>query len=412
MSRSAPTSSFGHDAPAEDAILRRRGEARRVYLDHNATAPVRPEVVEVVVRAMAAGGNPSSLHTNGRLARGMIEAARRSVALLTGGRATDVVFTSGGTESNAIALRPGVLRDSSARSATRLIVGAGEHASVLAGHGFRGTAVRVVALDADGVIRLDDLARVLAEENGTALVSVQVANNETGVLQPLDEVVRLARQHGALVHVDAVQGAGRVALDIGTLGVDALTISAHKLGGPTGVGALVLGAGADIAADRGAGGQEGGRRPGTENVAGITGLGVAAELAASSLGTDAARLCVLRGALETEIRCIVPDAVIFGDRTARLPNTVCFAAPGLAAETLLIALDLDGVAVSSGSACSSGRVGRSHVLAAMGVEPALAAGAIRVSVGWNSTEKDVCDFAHAFGMAAERLYRRWSPRAA
>jgi cysteine desulfurase len=252
----------------------------------------------------------------------------------------------------------------------------------------------------------------LAQESGTALVSVQLANNETGVLQPIRDIVELAKRHGAVVHADAVQAAGRIPIQVEALGVDAVSISAHKLGGPTGVGALVLRQGSVLTADRSAGGQERGRRPGTENVAGIAGFGVAADLAADSLDAEADRLSALQLALQIEIKRIAPDAVIFGESATRLPNTVCFAAPGFAAETLLIALDLDGVAVSSGSACSSGRVGRSHVLAAMGVEPTLAAGAIRLSVGWDSTQSDVQGFAQAFEMAAERLYATRSPRAA
>jgi cysteine desulfurase len=241
-----------------------------------------------------------------------------------------------------------------------------------------------------------------------ALVSVQVANNETGVLQPVAQAARLVHRSGGWIHTDAVQAAGRVPLDLPSLEVDALTLSAHKLGGPKGVGALVLGSDRLVIADRllRGGGQERGYRAGTENVAGIAGFAAAADAAAASLDEERARLSELRDFAEAELRRVAPAGVVFGSAVDRLPNTLAFAIAGLKAETALIRFDLEGVALSSGSACSSGKVKRSHVLEAMGVEPALAEGALRMSLGWNSTKEDVIRFAKACEKVASTLYKR------
>ncbi|MEA1834983.1 cysteine desulfurase family protein [Methylobacterium durans] len=382
--------------------------ATRAYLDHNATSPVRPEVSAAVVRALELPGNPSSVHAEGRAARAMLEAAREQVAGLVGATAENVVFTSGGTEA-ANAVLSGALRRTGLPAPTRLLIGATEHPCVGAGHRFPSEAVEVLPVEPSGLIDLAAMeARLSALGDETVLISVHAANNETGVVQPLAEIVALARRHGrALVHSDAVQAAGKIALDLGALGLDALTISGHKFGAPKGVGALALadGTGLDAAFVRG-GGQEGRRRCGTENLPGLVGMGRAAEIAGTTLASEAARLGRLRDGIETAVRARAPEVVVFGDGAPRLPNTLSFAVPGLEAATALMALDLAGVAVSSGSACASGKVARSPVLAAMGVSPALAAGALRVSLGWNTVESDGVRFLEAFERAVSSLYKR------
>lgn len=384
----------------------------RLYLDHNATSPLRPEVAEACAAA-AGAGNPSSVHAEGRRGRALVEAARREVAALVGARAEDVVFTSGGTEANNAALRPGALRTEAGAPVDRLLVSPTEHPSVLSGHGFPPEAVEVLAVDGAGLLDLEDLARRL-HVGPPALVSVQVANSETGALQPLAAIAEQVRAAGAVLHADAVQAAGRVPLGMEALGVDALSLSAHKLGGPMGIGALVLRpvrSGAAPSFIRG-GGQERGRRGGTENVAGCVGFGVAARLAAAELGAAASRLGALRDAAEAGLRRLAPDLTVFGAAAPRLPNTLLFGVPGVAAETVLIGLDLAGVAASSGSACSSGKVGRSHVLAAMGVRDEIARGALRLSFGWSSGEEDVGRFLAAYENVLQRLYERERARAA
>ncbi|MFH6784481.1 MULTISPECIES: cysteine desulfurase family protein [Methylobacterium] len=385
-------------------------ERARVYLDHNATSPLRPEVAEAVARALVElPGNPSSIHREGRAARSAIEAARGRVAALAGVAPARVVFTSGGTEA-ANAVLSGTLRRRGLPAPTRLLIGATEHPCCLQGHGFPAEATEFLPVDADGVMRLDELeARLaaLAARGITALVSVQVANNETGVIQPLARVAALACQHGALLHSDAVQAAGRISVAHNITGLDAMTLSGHKLGAPKGVGAIVLGEGATLESGlvRG-GGQEARLRGGTENVPGIVGFGIAAEAARAALAGEATRLAALRDGIEAGVRARASDAVVFGAGAERLPNTLYLAVPGLKAETALIALDLDGVAVSSGAACASGKVSRSGVLAAMGVDPALSAGALRVSLGWNSRQDDGERFLAAFDRLVSSLYKR------
>lgn len=386
----------------------------RHYLDHNATSPMRPEVTAAVRDALERVGNPSSVHHEGRAARAAIESARDRVAALVESRAAEVLFTSGGTEANNQALRPGALTNAEGRPATRLLIAATEHPSVIAGHGFGADRVSILPVDPDGRLDLAALQGSLDASDETALVAVQLANSETGVLQRIPEIAHLVRRRGGVVHCDVVQAGGRVPVSLATIGVHSLAISAHKLGGPMGVGALVVAdghAGEALAQARG-GGQERGRRAGTENVAGIVGFGVAASLAANALETERPRLLALRGAVEQALRALAPDVVLFGAAAERLPNTVAFAVPGLSAATALMAFDLDGIAVSSGSACSSGKVGRSHVLAAMAVPPALAAGAVRLSLGWNSAQGDVLRFAQSCETLLQRLYRLHHARAA
>lgn len=341
------------------------------YLDHNATSPIRPAVLDAMVEALRAGGNPSSVHRAGRAARARLDAARRQVAALVGALPSEIVFTSGGTEANTMAL--------AGTGRKRVLVSAVEHESVLKAV----PEAEIVPVDRNGVIDLAALERILAGSE-PALVSVMFANNETGVLQPVAEAVRLARAAGALVHCDAVQGAGKAPVDLHGLGVDYLSLSAHKLGGPTGVGALAVRAGAPFAPDRKGGGQEANRRAGTENVAGIVGFGVAAEAARDGLDTVS-----LRDRIEAGLLAVAPSARIHGAAVTRLVNTTCVSMPGVKAETQVMALDLAGICVSAGAACSSGKVNRSAVLAAMGVEPAEAETAIRISCGWNTVSEDI-----------------------
>lgn len=381
---------------------------QRTYLDHNATSPLRPKVAEVMLRALHLPGNASSVHTEGRAARAEIEAARASVAKLVGSKAKNVIFTSGGTEAVNLILSPS-FRRLGQMGASRLLLGATEHPCGLNGHRFPAERVTLIPVDERGILDLAWLKGHLERAGDErVLVSVQLANNETGVLQPVAEIARLVHEHGGLVHTDAVQAAGKVPVDMVALGVDALTLSAHKMGGPKGAGALVLASDQYEIAERliRGGGQEKNYRAGTENVAAIAGFGAAAELALAELGHEAERLRHLRDEAEAHLRRLATDALVVGAGAERLPNTFAFAIPGLKAETALIAFDLEGVALSSGSACSSGKVKRSHVLDAMGVESALAEGVLRVSLGWTTTQEDVIRFAEACERVVGTLYKR------
>lgn len=361
---------------------------RRSYLDHNASSPLRPAVRGAMADALDLAGNPSSVHTDGRTVRRAVDAARRQVARLAGVSPAEVVFTAGGTEANNLALRGFAGR--------RLIVSAVEHESVLAA----APAAARIPVDRTGVVDLAALDRILAEGQGPALVSVMLVNNETGVIQPVAEVARLARAHGAIVHCDAVQGAGRVLLDRGALGVDMLSLSAHKLGGPAGCGALVVAEGCHPDPLIRGGGQERWRRAGTENLVGIVGFGAAAAAALDAPGPD---LAGLRDDLESRVLAAVPVARVMGLGAPRAGNVTCLALPGVAGETQVMALDLAGVSVSAGAACSSGKVRPSHVLEAMGEPEDVAGSAIRVSLGWNSTAADVDRFVTAWTAMARRL---------
>ncbi|MGJ5179674.1 cysteine desulfurase family protein [Bradyrhizobium oligotrophicum] len=360
--------------------------ADRVYLDWNATTPLRPEARQAMLAAIDLVGNPSSVHAEGRKARRLMEDARAVIARGLGAVARRVVFTSGGTEANGLALCPGL--KAPAGPVQRLLVSAVEHASVLAGGRFAPTVVQTIAVDACGVVDIGRLAALLAG-GPPALVSVMAANNETGVLQPISQLAETVHRAGGLLHVDAIQAFGKIPLDINAMGADLMTISAHKIGGPKGVGALVLGAGAEevIPMLRG-GGQERGRRAGTENLAGIAGFGAAAAAALAALQADRAQITALRDRLEAGLRR-TPGVTVFSSEAARLPNTTLFTAPGMKAETAVIGFDLEGVAVSSGSACSSGKVQPSHVLEAMGASSAAAQGAVRLSLGWSTSEADI-----------------------
>lgn len=371
--------------------------ADAVYLDWNATAPARPEAIEAVARVMAQVGNASSVHRFGRAARKIVEDAREQVAALVGADPANVIFTSGGTEANNLALRGCGDR--------RLIVSAVEHGAVLAPALLRDPRAVILPVDERGVVRLDALEQALRESEKPALVSVMRANNETGVLQPVAEVVELAHRHGALVHCDAVQAAGKIPFNIKELGVDLASLSAHKLGGPQGVGALVLREDMPLDAQNVGGGQERGRRSGTENVAGLAGFGAAAQAAREHLA-EYARVAELRDDLERRTAIIAQDRRIVGAGAERLPNTSCLTMPGVKAETQVMALDLEGVAVSAGSACSSGKVSASHVLQAMGLPDEEALTAIRVSLGWSTTPADIDRFVAAWRTVFERCGRR------
>jgi len=375
----------------------------RVYLDWNATTPLRPEARLAMAAAWEMAGNPSSVHAEGRQARRLVEDARAAVSAAVGARPQDVVFTSGGTEANALALTPG-LRRGPGEPLRRLLVSAIEHTSVLAGGRFSPEAIGTIQVNGSGLIDLDHL-RTLVAVGQPALVSVMLANNETGALQPVGEVADIVHEAGGLLHVDAIQALGKIPFDIKVMKADLVTLSAHKFGGPKGVGALVLAEHAQGLEPllRG-GGQELGRRAGTENVAGIAAFGAAVRAAMASLEGDAARLRGLRDRLEAGLKQ-TPDMIVFSEEVPRLPNTTLFTVPGLKAETAVIGFDLGGIAVSSGSACSSGKVQPSHVLEAMGVGKELAQGAVRLSLGWSTSEAGIDLALQAWRKLADALLR-------
>ena len=369
----------------------------RTYLDWNATAPLRREAQAAMVAALDVVGNPSSPHAEGRRARAIVEDAREQVAALLGARASEVVFTSGGTEGNNAVLAAGW---------NKILLAGIEHDSVLAPA--RNSRARLVDLpvDQDGVVVREELSRALASASERpALLTLQLANNETGVLQPVAGVAAEAKQHGLAVHTDAVQAAGRVPIDVASLGVEYRTVSAHKLGGPQGTGALVFRGRRALSPLISGGGQERRRRAGTESVAAIAGFGAAAQAARREL-TQMARVGRLQAWLEGQVRSITPEAIIIAEGAARLPNTTDLALPGASAETLVIQFDLAGIAISAGAACASGKVGASHVLAAMGLSAELAGAAIRISLGHGSTQADVARFLDAWThLAAKRRPR-------
>ena len=377
------------------------------YLDANATEPLRPAARAAVLAALDVTGNPSSVHGPGRAARRIVESARTALATRFGGRPEDLVFTSGATEANALAIHALADRALADRALAdraladrapanraletdrRIIVGATEHDAVRAA----APGATVLPVDRNGVAELGMLEALL-KAGGPALVCLMLANNETGTLQPIVEAAALCRQYGALLHVDAAQAAGRIAIDLAALGADSLAVSSHKLGGPMGAGALLLTP--RLTAISGlirGGGQERGRRGGTPPVPAIAGFAAAA-------GEDPPALASLRDAVEQVARDA--GALVCGGDAPRLVNTTCLALPGVRADAQVIALDLDGIAVSAGAACSSGKVTASHVLAAMGLG-ALAGQAIRVSLPWNATEADVAAFADAYPRMAARL---------
>jgi cysteine desulfurase len=384
----------------------------RSYLDWNATAPMREEAKAAFAAALSRVGNPSSVHAEGRAARALVEAAREQVAALVGAQAGNVVFTASGTEANMLALTPAIETADEKRPRSRLFLSAIEHASVRAGGRFPREAIEELPVCPDGRLDLAALAAAVAQ-TPRPLVSLMLANNETGIVQPVAEAAAIVRAAGGLIHVDAVQAVGRIPCDMTALGADLLTLSAHKIGGAKGAGALI-GAREDIHFPepliRG-GGQERALRAGTENVTGIAAFGAAAALAGRD--GEAAHMSALRNTLECSLLAVTPDVMIFGrDQVERLPNTTLFALSGIKAETAVIAFDLEGIAVSSGAACSSGKVQPSHVLAAMGVAGPLQRGAVRVSLGWNSTANDVEKFLTAWRKLATALSKERAGMAA
>jgi cysteine desulfurase len=377
--------------------------SERVYLDWNATTPLRPEAKSAMTAAWEISGNPSSVHGEGRQARRLVEDARAAIAAAVEARPHDLVFTSGGTEANALALTPG-LRRGAGQPVERLLVSAIEHASVLAGGRFPAAAIGTIKVNGSGIVDLAHLRTLLAA-GPPALVSLMLANNETGAVQPISEVADVVHEAGGLLHVDAIQALGKIPIDISMLRADLVTLSAHKIGGPKGVGAVVLAEDVQGLEPllRG-GGQELGRRAGTENVAGIAAFGAATKAAMAALRDDATRLGVLREHLEQGLKR-TPGMIVFSEDAPRLPNTTLFTVPGLKAETAVIGLDLAGIAVSSGSACSSGKVQPSHVLDAMGFPKDLAQGAVRLSLGWSTSEADIDLTLEAWRKLADGLLR-------
>jgi cysteine desulfurase len=360
-----------------------------VYLDYNATAPIRPEAALAVQDALAIGGNPSSVHAAGRRARSIVETARADVALLVGASAASVTFTSGGTEANALAIFSAV-----ASGIGRIVVGATEHDAVRASAEVTGAEVIVWPVDARGVADLDWLSDNLAGPK--TLVCLMSANNETGVIQPVESAARIVREAGGWLHVDAVQSAGKHALDFAALGADTLALSAHKLGGPQGVGALVAGPRATLHRRQHGGGQERGLRAGTENVSGIAGFGAAVKASVEQLTLN--QRVVVQKLAET---LKAHGAIVLGEGADRLHQTLCVATPGFPAELQVMALDLAGVMISAGAACSSGKMKPSQVVSAMG-RPDLAACAIRISGGWATKETDWVRCGEAWIEALER----------
>lgn len=367
-----------------------------VYLDYNATAPLRPEAKEALLRALEAPANPSSVHAAGRAARDIVERARAEVGALVSVPAGSVTFVSGGTEANALAIE-----SAKAAGVLRIIVSAIEHDAVVETAKASGLPVQILPVDGEGVADLAWLAQAL-EVPGKTLLCLMLANNETGAIQPVAEASALVRAADGWLHVDAVQAAGKVAVDFSGLGADTMALSAHKLGGPQGVGALVAGTRATLVRRQHGGGQERGRRAGTENVAGIAGFGAAARAARESLASMTEQ-SHWRDALAERVKA--QGAVVLGEGAARLPQTLCFAGEGFGSEVQVMTLDLAGVMVSAGSACSSGKVKASRVVEAMGRQD-LAPFALRVSGGWASTEDDWIKCGDAWLAAWKRIGAR------
>lgn len=372
----------------------------RHYLDHNATSPMRLEVMDAMVDAFRVGGNASSIHAEGRAARGLVETARQNVRKLVNAPVNGIVFTSGGTEAIHLALNSAV----TANGVKRIFLSAIEHPAVEANARATGATIEAIPVTPNGVADLDWLRSRLAGydnmRDGGFLVCLMIANNETGVIQPVTEAAAITHERGGLIFADAAQAVGKVPVNFVMSGVDMMALTGHKFGGPIGVGALISGPNLPLDPVLKGGGQEMNRRAGTLNVGGISGLGVACEKATESLAR-ADEISDMRDRIETVVANA--GAYIWGGSERRLPGTLCFSAPNFAAETQLMALDLAGIAVSSGAACSSGKVTPSHVLMAMGATERQATCAVRVSLGWNSTSADVDAFINAWTAAYARV---------
>jgi cysteine desulfurase len=378
----------------------------RVYLDHNATSPLRPEARAAMLDALETLGNPSSVHAEGRAAKALLEDARAAIAQAIGAERRSVVFTSGATEAANLALSPALRREGDEAPIEALLIGAGEHHCVLQGHRFPLDAVETLPLTCEGVISLDALEEALVRRSGSrVMLALQAVNNETGVIQPVAEAAALIHAAKGVLVCDAVQSVGRLKTTFATTDADIMFFSSHKLGGPMGVGALAFrdeSLHLEAPALRG-GGQEFGRRAGTENVAGIAGFAAALTVATADLPGEASRLADLRDALERHVLKVAPDTRFYGSRAPRAPNASAFSLPGLAPRTMLMALDLENVALSAGSACSSGKMTESHVLAAMG---AAEREALRASFGWSSTQEDVEQFGKVLARVVDRMRSR------
>ena len=378
----------------------------RIYFDHNATTPVDTGVAEVMIRVLGADfGNASSVHHFGQRAKALLDDARTAVGSLIGAEPSELVFTSGGTESDNFALR-GVAEALEPTGRRHLIASAVEHEAVLVtlkALARRGWRITLLPVDATGIVKPEALEAALADD--TALVSVMHANNEIGTVQPVAELARLAHARGALFHTDAVQSVGKIPVDVRALGVDLLSLSAHKFNGPKGAGALWIKRGTRITAILTGGKHERARRAGTENVPAIAGLGAAAQLAGRKLAPESARLRSLRDRLEAGVLASVPGTAVNGEREPRVPNTTNVSVDGVEAESLLIALDLEGIAVSTGSACSSGTLEPSHVLRAMGLPAHRTQNSIRISLGAGNTDAEVDYFLEKLPRVVEKLRR-------
>jgi cysteine desulfurase len=379
----------------------------RVYFDHNATTPVDPAVVEAMVRVLRSDnydfGNPSSIHQFGQRAKGILDEARTAVADLIRAEASEIVFTSGGTESDNFAIR-GVADALESAGRRHLVASAIEHEAVLTTFkalARRGWTTTLLPVDTSGIVSPAALEAALTDT--TALVSVMHANNEMGTIQSVEELARVAHARGALFHTDAVQSVGKIPVDVKALGVDLLSLSAHKFNGPKGVGALWIKRGTRVSAMLTGGKHERNRRAGTENVPGIAGLGVAARLASEKLTSEAGRVAALRDRLETEVLARIANTAVNGERSQRVPNTTNISFEGVEAESLLIALDLEGIAVSTGSACSSGTLEPSHVLRAMGFPAHRTQNSIRLSLGAGNTDEQVDYFLAKLPKVVEKL---------
>jgi cysteine desulfurase len=388
----------------------------RVYLDHNATSPLRPAALQAMAAVLVETGNASSVHKEGQTARARVEQARAQVAKLVAADPRAVIFTSGATEAITLALSPELELSGHSVRCDVLLISAVEHPAVRAGGRFTPERIETIPVDRAGLVDLAALETMLTHHrNGDrrAFVSVMAANNETGVIQPMHEIAERVHAADGIFHIDAVQIAGRYPFELATTEADLISISSHKLGGPQGVGALIVrDADTRIPPVLRGGGQERGARAGTENVAAIVGFGAAAEDAALVVAEEVGRVAGLREQLENGIRSIASNAVIISETVLRVPNTTCFAVPGMAAETTVIAFDLEGIAVSAGAACSSGKVGISPTLIAMKVEPEVARCAIRVSLGWNTTEADVVRFLEVFTRLHANMTERSRTKAA
>lgn len=370
-----------------------------IYLDYNATAPMLPVARQAVADHLLRAGNPSAVHWSGRRARKALEAARESVASLVDAPARAVIFTSGASEANVLALRG--LSGAGGVPGRRVLVSAIEHDSVL-------TAIPdsiQLPVDESGCLNLAHLAQTIGAGD---LVSIMAVNNETGVIQPLDQIADIVRHAGALLHIDAVQAVGRIPLSFRSLGPAALSLSAHKIGGPSGVGALVIDEALALETQTPGGGQERGRRGGTENLLGIVGFGAAADHVAEYWQADQARLAEMRDRLEMEIQTVAPSVTVIGRESDRVANTSCLSLPALSSDRQVIAMDLAGIAVSAGAACSSGKVKQSHVLTAMGLDTARAGSSLRLSLGWATTETEIDAAIAAYSAMAKRALDRSS----